>query len=43
MENSGEKKWGEVGVINGRDMGDGSKRWREWEMEEMRRNPGYKW
>ena len=26
-------KWGEVGVINGRGLGDGSKRRREWDRQ----------
>ena len=27
------EKWGEVGVINGRGLGDGSKRRREWDRQ----------
>ena len=29
----GMEKWGEVGVINGRGLGDGSKRRREWDRQ----------
>ena len=44
------EKWGEVGVINGRGLGDGSKRRREWdrqvsgrEKERAKEKPTLKW